>query len=323
MLALRPWVLIGLVLASLIGGCASDALNPAPLAEPLRSLGVDSRSSVETRIGDVPTEVVKRAAQFRGVSLTSHTPSATERRKFSAALAALSPLQRRVVQEHLRSVSFADGLGANAQTVRVDCKDPCVAFDLIINTQILNETVSEFLTRKERSLFETDGSSLNVSVDGGSMDAVVFILLHESTHMIDGLLKLTPQYAPGFPIPASGQTAFSRDVWDTVTTPAAPYRSAVLDSVQPGGKPIAIGQAQAVYDDLRKTPFVSVYARSMAPEDLAELAAWRQMTQKLGQPYRIEIREGARVVFVFEPMKSALVRNRLPHLARLDAPDLE
>jgi hypothetical protein len=65
-----------------------------------------------------------------------------------------------------------------------------------------------------------------------------------------------------------------------------------------------------------------VTARCRGPagtDDVAELVAWHHLTSRMGQTYRIVVREGDRDVFAYEPMASPLVQGRL----RLLTPILE
>ena len=89
-----------------------------------------------------------------------------------------------------------------------------------------------------------------------------------------------------------------------------------------GGAPVPIGQATAVYEALQRTPFASLYGSSNWHDDLAELVAWSHLTGRMGQPYRIVVREAGRDLFTYEPMASPRVRRRLPLLTRFygDAP---
>ena len=326
---MRQWLTrscLALLVLGLSASCASG--SPAETRPPnadLLSLGVDSRSSIESRVGDIPPEIAKRNAQFKLPPWTNHPLTAKERRKVLGALHKLTPLQASILQEHLRSISFADGMSNNAQTARVIGDNVSHgSFDLIIRASLLDETISQFATRKERQLFDTTGSTLSVSVEAGKMDALAFVLLHEATHMVDYTLHLTPAVAPGFPIPETSLTPFSRGVWEGSMQPAAPYRSPLLGSAfWQTGKPIPVAQARAFYDDLKRTPFPSAYASSMVSEDIAELVALRRLTEKFKQPYRIEIRDGARLVYSYEPMKSNLVRSRLLQLARFDSANVD
>src|SRR5690606_10152724 len=81
------------------------------------------------RISDVPPEIVEGHAE-RGVVLSTHRLSDEERQKVLAAFDVLAPLHQTILAEHLRSLSFAEGLPNNAQTVRVASGDPEPMFDL-------------------------------------------------------------------------------------------------------------------------------------------------------------------------------------------------
>jgi hypothetical protein len=301
-------------------GLTAPLADAAPQQAPSPSF--DIASPLESRIGGaVPASTLKSYADSgRGV-LTTHVMTEAEKRQVAAALAALTPLQRRIAQEHLRSISFANGMMSNAQTARSTLGAAYPEFEIVLNPVLLKETVSEFLTRKERQLFDTTGSTLSVSVDGGSMDAVTYVLIHETTHMVDMSLGLAPQGYYKESIPDDAHTPVTRGIWASTFKLVAPYHDAIFERVNfaPNAKTIPIAEAQSLYEALGRTPLVSIYASRGYPEDLPEFVAWRQMTRKLNQPYRIEIRDGGRVVYSFEPMKNPLVQNRLGLLERFDS----
>lgn len=314
-------IFIALAIFALAAACMSPERPEAPAPDAgLLKLGVDSTSPIESRIRPVPTEVVRSYASFQKATLTDRVLTDAQREKVAAAVAMLTPLQVSVLRKHLRSISFADGMPNNAQTARVLSSD-YLAFDIVFNANVLDETVSEFLSRKEAQLFDTSGSPLSVAIDGGSMDAIVYLLLHEAAHGVDMLLELTPQTAPFSPIPDERHTPLSRGVWETARMPVEAYRDDILDSIpwRSGSKPLPIDRAKVYYDALRETPFVSAYATTLAPEDAAELVAWRQLSQNLKQPYRVEIRNGSTVIYSYEPMKSHLVQSRLKLLDHFDS----
>jgi hypothetical protein len=76
------------------------------------------------------------------------------------------------------------------------------------------------------------------------------------------------------------------------------------------GRVMPVTLAGHLYDALGRTPFISVYATCDSHDDLAELVAWTQLTERLHQPYRILISKGANVVRVIEPAQSNLVQAR-------------
>jgi hypothetical protein len=258
------------------------------------------------------------AADF--APLVANELTEPQQRKLFAAFEVLTPLHRRVLRDRLLSIHVVEGIQANAQTMRVDPGGTEPAFRLIINARVLEETLSEFATRKERQLFQAGDSQRTVEVVAGSMDAIAFVLLHEATHIVDMVLNLTPASVPGRPIEETGEAPFARGIWETAVTPVAAYRGALLDAVYwRTGQPLDIAQARLLYEELARTPFASVYSSLANAEDLAELVAWWQVTEIYGQPYRIEVRDGDGVTHSFEPMKRPLVRARLSQLALFDS----
>jgi len=291
--------------------------SKAQRAEALSKYGFDPSTALESRIGETPAAVLK---QFKdaGAKATAHILTAVERHKVSRAFAALTPLSHRILRERLRSFSFLDGMPNTALTSTVNPDEPYKLFHVTIRAGILNQDVSEFLTQKERTCFETANSSLNVFIQGGTMDAIVYVLLHEATHIVDGSLHITPEMRVGDRLDKSSATSFTKDVWSGRTTLAPQYRNTLLESVgfYAGGRVLAVDQAEAVYTALSRTPFVSLYGSKNWHDDLAEVVTWYHLTEKLKQPYRIEIRKKGQLIFVYEPIKSRLVRSRFDQMKR-------
>jgi hypothetical protein len=175
--------------------------------------------------------------------------------------------------------------------------------------------VSEWLTWKERTCFEATGSPLSVAVEAGELDAIVYVLLHEATHVVDSCLGITPA------IPSGDQpagSAFTEGVWSGRTTHSPRHRDPLLERVRfrAGGQTLAIDRAESVYTALRRTPFVSLYGSSNWYDDLAEFVTLYHLTEVLRQPYRIVIRKEGKEAFAYEPMKSDVVRGRVSQMNR-------
>jgi hypothetical protein len=116
-------------------------------------------------------------------------------------------------------------------------------------------------------------------------------------------------------------TAFTEGVWSSRLTPSAQYRDPLLERIRfrAGGQPLAIDQAESVYAALRRTPFVSLYGSSNWYDDLAEYLTLYHLTDVLGQPYRIVIRNQGKEIFAYEPMKSDIVRGRVGQMKQFYA----
>jgi hypothetical protein len=278
----------------------------------------DATTPLESRITDTPASVLKMFADAGEPAPTPHVLTADERRTLAAAFAALPPLHRTILLERLQSLSFLDGMPNTALTSPVNPGELVTRYHWTIRAGVLHETVSDWLTAKERTLFGTEASPLTVSVEAGTMDAILYVLLHEGAHVVDGALGLTPAMPRGGSETPGRSTPFTAGVWTDRLVPVAAYRDPLIEQVtfRRGGKPLRLDQARPLYVALQRTPFVSVYASTNWYDDLAETLSVYHLTARLKQPFRIVVRDGGREVFACEPAKSALVRRRFDQLSR-------
>jgi hypothetical protein len=226
------------------------------------------------------------------------------------------------LSERLRGMSFVDGMPNTALTSIVNPDESFRLFDITINSAILPKTASEWLTEKEQTCFDTNGSPLRVGVDAGkSLGAICYVLLHEATHIVDFTEQITP------PVSADGRSwstvgrpvsPFSEGVWSDLSTSSPPYRDQLRSRVRFYTKSgaLPVDQAAQVYESLRRTPFVSLYAGRNSLDDLAEYVNVYHLAEVLHQPYRIVLRRDNHEIFVYEPMKSELVRRRIGQVKR-------
>jgi hypothetical protein len=277
------------------------------LAPPLLA----AESPLLSRVGKTPESILKLFDEPGATRPAAHALTAEERRQLNEALNALPPLHRKVLGERLRTLSFLDGMPNTALTSPVDPKAEYRQYDITIRGSIFHQTASEWLTEKERTCFASMGSGRDVSIEVGDTSAILYVLLHEGVHVVDGIGHITPYETPGGKPP--DPTPFTRGVWTDRTTPAPPYRDPLLESVafRRGGKALSLEVAPRLYDDLSRTPYASLYGSSNWGDDLAEYVALYHLTHELGQPYRIVVREGGRERSVYEPMKSRRVLERV------------
>jgi hypothetical protein len=279
---------------------------------------VDATTPLESRITDTPASVLKMFADAGEPAPTPHLLTADEQRTLAAAFAALPPLHRRMLRERLHSLSFLDGMPNTALTSPVNPGEAVTLYHWTIRAGVLHEHVSDWLTAKERTLFSADASPLSVSVEAGTMDAILYVLLHEGTHVVDGALGLTPAMPRGGSETPGRSTPFTAGVWSDRLVPVAAYRDALLEQLtfRRGGKPLRLDQARPLYLALQRTPFVSAYASTNWYDDLAETLSVYHLTERLKQPFRIVVRDAGHEVFAYEPAKSEAVRLRFAQLSK-------
>jgi hypothetical protein len=284
-------------------------------AEVYRRHGVDPKVPLESRVGRTPASVLALFREEGQPLPQSHALTAAERAQLHAAIQGLPLLHRRILGARVRALSFLDGMPNTALTSTVNPNEPFRLFDITFNARILHENLSEWLTRKERSCFDAKGSPLRVDVEAGTkIDALVYVLLHEATHIVDMAEQITPQ-------PHSPATAFTQGVWNDLSLPVVAFRDPVREQIRFYGDSgaIAIDRAPDVYAYLRRTPFASLYGGRNWLDDLAEYVSVYHQTDVLKQPYRIVVRKGNVEIFAYEPMKSELVRRRIGQMKRFYA----
>jgi hypothetical protein len=294
---------------------ADDTPSPVERDAAVRRHGLDPTSPLESRIKETPADVLEMFKEPGVTPPMAHALTAEERRKLAAAFASLPPLHRRILGERLRSVCFLDGMPNTALMSVVNQNEPYRLFHITIRAGVLGEDVSTWLTQKERTCFDAAGSPLSVAVEAGTLDAIVYVILHEATHVVDQSLGITPAMKSGDRPPAG---AFTAGAWSDRLTHSPRYRDPLLERIRfrAGGRPLAINQAESVYTALSRTPFVSLYGSSNWFDDLAEYVTVYHATEVLKQPYRIVIRNDGKEVFAYEPMKSDLVRGRVGQMKR-------
>jgi hypothetical protein len=307
-------------LGALSVGISDCAAGDNGGAEAARRNGFDPATALESRVKPVPAAVIALLKEPGEKVPTDHPLSAQERGQLQTAIKSLTPLHRRTLKERLRTISFLDRMPNNALTSTVNPKESFRLCDITVNAAILRQNVSEWLTAKERTCFDMAGSPLRVSFEAGTqLDALTYVLLHEATHVVDAAESITPQIATiaqAATTKARLVTPFIDGVWSDMRLPVARYRDPLREQLlfNTGTRPVPVDRAQAVYESLERTPFVSLYGGRNWFDDLAELVSVYQLTEVLKQPFRIVIRRGNDEIFAYEPMKSPLVRSRLGQL---------
>lgn len=275
---------------------------------------IDPNASLETRIGEASADVL---TMFRnaGMAPVQHQLSEEERNIVLNVMENLPSVHQEMLRKHLRCISFLDEMPNTALTSTLNPEDDFKVFDLTIRAAILKQTVSEWLTEKEYTCFDTTDSNIRLLINGGKLNALQYVLLHEATHIVDGSLEVTPsdRVYSNESIPDSLSNPFIKGVWSKRSELHPSYQDAVLNNIafRRGGQKMPISEAVNVYKRLSKTPFTSLYSLSSWHEDLAECTTILYVTKRLKQPFQILVYRDDKKIFKYEPMKSKIVRNRL------------
>ena len=297
-------------------------LRPESRDETISRYGLDIQSTLESRIQDVLSPELLKRFERASVLPTIHVLTADERKKVAEAFAALPPVHRRILIEHLRGITFLDGMSTSGITWTLNSGNAYPVYDIAVRASVLRQTATEWLTEKERSVFSITGSTVTVSVEAGSEDAFRFLLLHESTHAVDFTLRIA---SPPLLIEVRNGVSnvsnpFLTGVWrGSVPVPAYLYPFRDQIRFYTSDPMVDINQAVSAYQALQKTPFVSLYGGLNPGDDLSESLAIYHWTTVMKQPYRVVVRDSGKEMFAFDPLDSDLVWNRMTQMKQFYA----
>lgn len=270
-------------------------------------------SFYENRIAVAPDNIFKKFIDA-GMAPTKHVLTEAEQDKVAKAFSLLPPLHLKILKKHLHSISFMDNMPNTALTSPIESEDTIKKFNITFRAGILNETISEWATWKEKSLYDASANPiLEVQIDAGKLDAFVYILLHEATHVVDAVLKLTPNAEEVDSLVE--HTVHTKNIWRLFNTPISRFTNPMLEKTRfRSGKVQPISSAKDIYNSLEKTPFSSLYGMASWYEDIAELITIYHLTNKLNQPFAVYVKENGKIKSKFEPMKNKLVKRRFKQL---------
>ncbi|MBL4677113.1 MAG: hypothetical protein JKY70_13035 [Mucilaginibacter sp.] len=283
-----------------------------------KKYGLDPSKALMKRIDETPESVLK---MFRDAEMnpTEHRLTKEEESIVASAIAALPPLHRRVLKQHLKSISFLDNMPNTALTSPITNNDGVDLYHITFRAGILHQSISEWITEKENTCFSACDPTITISIQAGLLKALTYVFMHEGTHVVDGSINLiSADSIGGKPHMNEFTRQFSNRIWKNINNIIWPVRdSLVLKSrFRLGGERFSNSDALKVYAELVNTPFTSLYSTASWHEDLAELLTVYHLTSVRHQPFRIIIRQSGKIVNLFEPMKSALVLSRLKLLSR-------
>lgn len=279
----------------------------------LKTFGQTTNQEASKRVLNAPESVYKK---FRdaGMNPVNHELTENERAKVEKAFSFLPPLHQKILKANLHSISFMDNMPNTALTSTLENQGGVKMFNITFRAGIFNETISEWATAKELICYDrSTNPDYEVRIEAGEMDAFLYVLLHEATHVVDAVLELTPH--PFDKDTLIEPTAFTESIWYKMNIPAEKYIDPLLEKTRfRGGSPLSIETAPEIYGKLQKTPFPSLYAMASWFEDIAELETIYHLTQKMNQPFYITVRKNNTEIFHFEPLKNDLVKSRLKQL---------
>lgn len=288
-------------------------------AKNLKNYSFDPRSPVLSRIQKVPDYVLRYLKEMDNDSTYSaYAPTEEENVLIADYIGKLPPLHKKVMQERLVGIYFVQNFqGSGMADYLLDEKDDVYTI-LILNPDVLKNDISGRLTYRENSCFIKNSPDFRIEVDSGeAFKGLMYILLHETTHIVDYIKNYTPyveEELRELKQIKTRSTDFVKGIWTGYSKAVEQYDYMLRDKVTfygwNKGPKINISDALGLYRQMSDRPFASLYGSQSWAEDFAEFVTFYHLTQKLKQPYEIRYYKGQELIFRYAPMSAPKVMER-------------
>ena len=270
------------------------------------------------RVTDAPNELLSLYADTDGTPLHAYRPSGDERAKIGEVFDRLPARHREVLEQRLIGVYCVENFAGSGMADYIIGPGDALYAVLILHPRVFEMDASELLTYRANTAFRQEDSDIELIIDvSEEVSGLAYIMLHETTHIVDYVERHTPYVEPGMYelFGRSGHdTSFTDEVWED-------YRvlgSSVDFVYQPELRFYGIGDEPklsnidlpSTYQALSQTPFASLYASISWAEDFAEFVTFYYLVHALGARYEIRIERAGKSISYYEPMSSSVVLDR-------------
>ena len=307
--------------AGLRGALSNDGVHH------IRNYTFNPSSDLPSRIVPIPSAYLDILKKFDGRSdYESYKISGQELSMFKEYLGYLPQLNRKTMQQKTVAVYFIKNFAGAGMADYVLGDNNDLYTILIVNPDVMKKTISQWQIYREQGSFVKTEAGMRLDIDcGARYTALLYLLIHESSHIVDYVHNATPYVEPNT-AELFGNKKDSRDfvggVWDDYARPIEKYEVKNTDKLSPYGlSPAVLPDTDMVklYENLKKTPFVSLYGSRIWAEDFAESSTFYFLTQIMKQPYKISMYEKDKKILEYSPEENPLVSARWKQLQFLYA----
>ncbi len=278
----------------------------------------DPNSTIDSRIQVIPDSTLKLLMEFdQRNDYQPYMPTISEMKMFTEYYRIIPSLNRKIMQTSLVRIYFIKNFLGAGMADYVLSEDRKVYAILYINPQVFTTGISEWITYRENSMFiKSDDIHLNINC-GKKYTALMYIMLHETSHIVDYVQPRTPFVEPDFARIqglSGNMTPFVEGIWDSYNVIDKKMGISENKELHPYGIFPASIDASSIplfYKKLSHAPIMSANSARNWAEDFADTITFYHLTKKLNQPYIITISEKGKTDVVYEPMNLSQPSARL------------
>lgn len=319
-----------LILATLNVGCISTSENAlqqeltyslawkrAAFNRMKRKLSEPVLSRVQAMPADLMSAIKSNDSSI-GISssseYTTRSASDPELELMEAYLVLLPAAHQRVMSKKLLAIYLVNDFAGAGYTDWVLDQSGNTYYYLILNTALFSQSLDDWLTYKDNSVFDGLSNSKIQVTTGTGYKALLYALLHEGAHLVDYDIGVTP-YVDDIHRQHTGRvnesSAFTRGVWVSQGDPFPIYdfeqrQQLNVYGIFPKRGKISASQTVTMFQQLKQTPFGSFYSGSSWNEHLADFLTYHHIEEKLGGKVKLDLLDGGEVIQSYSPMDSVL-----------------
>jgi hypothetical protein len=244
----------------------------------------------------------------------SYSLSLEERAQLERIVNFLPQRLQNALTENLLCFYFVENFAGAGMADWVLAEDDKVAHYFLLNPELLQKTISEWLTLREGSMVQSGGLRLTITLEGDENSALLYALLHEGAHVLDYQEGITPFIEESFEELLRGRSisTFSQGVWDANLQPLAEWEIPQRENFSPYGLGAAVQTDPEGFFDIldawKRSPFVSLYASLSVAEDWADWYTFTWLTQVKGYKNLWELSDGETVLWRHQPLAKYYIR---------------
>jgi hypothetical protein len=327
---LQLWVLI-FVFTFLMNSCVSNKSQEilkqvqAIPAKNMVNYSFNPDSSIESRISESPDFLLKYLMNMdKTENYSSYIATKNDIEMFIEYYNLLPSMNKQIMKNKLIAIYFVNNLYGSALADYVISEKLEMFNILIINPETMKHDMTEWLSYRENSCFIDSKDQIEVQC-GDKYTGLMYTLIHESTHIVDYHLYITPytEYS-SFKVLNNHydkHNIFLEEIWDNYNTPKEKITKDFMEEITfynlSNGPKLSFSEAVSIYEELILTPFNSLYSCLSWAEDFAELTTWYHFTEILKQPYQIIIKENGKTLKQISPLENKMVQERLSLVQQL------
>lgn len=290
----------------------------------IRNYQFNPESEISARIQPVPAKFLDTLMQMDGRSdYRAYSPNAEEIKLFRAYLSLLPALNRKAMQRSTVAVYFVKNFVGAGMADFIVGENNEIFTILLVNPDVMKKSMEQWLCYRDESGYKKDGTKVHVEFNcGGKYRALLYLLLHESSHIADYVYRATPYTDPeSAEIYGVNKNApFTYGIWLDYRKPVEQYIIPDTGRLSPyalGETVIPLSSIVMHYTKLKNTPFVSLYGSRNWSEDFADSAVVYHLTQKMKLTYTVNVYSHGEKALSYTPSSNPLVRERWKNLAFL------